>query len=425
MALVGVIFLTLMVIGLPVSMAILIASAVGVVGVVGFDAVTLIQQMYFGLDNFSLLAIPFFIIAGSIASRGETAERLVNVFRVFLGKIPGSLGIATIFACAFFAAISGTTFATILAIGTIMYPYLVEAGYPKSLSIGMITAGGTLGILIPPSIPMVLLSIAMGSSVSKQFTAGFVPGIALAVIWCTYVFLYARKHGLVENTAYTWAERGRTLLKGLPAIMFPVIVLGGIYSGLTTATEAAVISIVYVLTLEMCFFKSLDFKGLLKISGDAVMISASLCFLTAAAQALTWLITIEKLPQAIAMLIQTMIPNKILFLLALNIFLAVCGFFLDVTPLVLILGPILSSTLAGYHVDFAQFGIICILNCQLGTMTPPFGTCLYLSMGTFKQPMRVVGRGELPFIVTLFLFILLITYVPDISLLLPRLLGMS
>ena len=197
MALVGIVFMVLMVLGLPVSLGILVASAIGVVHVVGFDAVTLIQQMYYGLDNFSLLAIPFFIIAGSIASRGETAERLVNVFRVFLGKIPGSLGIATIFACAFFAAISGTTFATILAIGTIMYPYLVEAGYPKSLSIGMITAGGTLGILIPPSIPMVLLSIAMGSSVSKQFTAGFVPGVLLAVIWCSYVFFYAKKHGLV------------------------------------------------------------------------------------------------------------------------------------------------------------------------------------------------------------------------------------
>ena len=424
MALVGIVFMVLMVLGLPVSLGILVASAIGVVHVVGFDAVTLIQQMYYGLDNFSLLAIPFFIIAGSIASRGETAERLVNIFRVFLGKIPGSLGIATIFACAFFAAISGTTFATILAIGTIMYPYLVEAGYPKSLSIGMITAGGTLGILIPPSIPMVLLSIAMGSSVSKQFTAGFVPGVLLAVIWCSYVFFYAKKHGLVETATYTWREKFRILFKGLPSIMFPVIVLGGIYSGLTTATEAAVISIVYVLTLEMFFFKSLDLKGLLKLSGEAIMISASLCFLTAAAQALTWFITVEKLPQAIAMFIQTMIPNKILFLLVLNIFLAICGFFLDVTPLVLILGPILTSTLMGYNVDFAQFGIICILNCQLGTMTPPFGTCLYLSMGTFKQPMSVVGKGELPFIITLFLFILLITYVPEISLFLPRLLGM-
>lgn len=424
MAIVAVAFVVLLLAGIPVAVGILIASAIGVVNVVGFDGVTIIQQMYFGLDSFTLLAIPFFIIAGGIASRGETAERLVNVFRVFLGRIPGSLGIATIFACAFFAAISGTTFATILAIGSIMYPYLIEAKYPKHLAVGMITAGGTLGILIPPSIPMVCLSVAMGSSVSKQFTAGFVPGILLALLWCGYVFFYAKKHDLRETKVYTRKEKLDTLKKGIPAILFPVIVLGGIYSGLATPTEAAVISIVYVLILEIFFFKSLSLKELLNICGESIVTSAGLCLLIAAAQALTWFITIQKLPQLIAHFIQTAIPNKVLFILVLNVFLALCGFFLDVTPLVLILGPILASTLVLYDIDFAQFGIICILNCELGHMTPPFGQCLFLSMSTFKQPMGVVGRGELPFIIILFIFILLVSFVPQISLGLPMLLGM-
>lgn len=424
MLLVVLVFAVLLLAGIPVAIGILVASAVGVVHVVGFDAVTVIQQMYYGLDSFTLMAIPFFIIAGGIASRGETAERLVNVFKALFGRLPGSLGLATIFACAFFAAISGTTFATILAIGTIMYPYLIEAKYPKTLAAGMITAGGTLGILIPPSIPMVCLSVAMGSSVSKQFTAGFVPGILLAVIWCGYVFFYAKKHNLVETRVYTVKDKLQILWKGVPSIMFPVIVLGGIYSGLTTPTEAAVISIVYVLILEIFVFKSLTIKQLLEICGESIVTSGGLLLLIAAAQALTWFITIEKVPMMIATFIQTAIPNKVMFLLVLNLFLIACGFFLDVIPLVLILGPILASTLSGYGVDFAQFGIICILNCQLGTMTPPFGQCLFLSMGTFKQTMGEVGRGELPFMITLFLFIMLITYVPDISLFLPRLLGM-
>lgn len=425
MTLVVVAFVVLLLAGLPVAVGILIASAIGVVNVVGFDGVTIIQQMYFGLDSFTLLAIPFFIIAGGIASRGETAMRLVEVFKAFLGRIPGSLGIATIFACAFFAAISGTTFATILAIGTIMYPYLIEAKYPEHMAVGLITAGGTMGVLIPPSIPMVCLSVAMGSSVSKQFTAGFLPGILLAVLWCGYILIYAKKHNLREEKSYSAQEKRQALLKGIPAIMFPVIVLGGIYSGLTTPTEAAVISIIYVLVLELFFFKSLTLKSLLQICGESIVTSAGLCLLIAAAQALTWFITIEKVPQMIATFIQTAIPNKFLFLLVLNLFLAACGFFLDVTPMVIILGPILASTLSYYNIDFAQFGIIAILNCNLGTMTPPFGQCLFLSMGTFKKPMSVVAKGEMPFIIILFLFILLCSYVPEISLFLPRLLGMT
>lgn len=418
-----IILLGLMVFGVPMSMAILASAAAAVLGVVGTSSDVILQQLVYGLDSFTLLAVPLFILAGSLAANGETSTRLVNVMRLILGRVPGGLGLATILSCAFFAAISGTTFATIVAIGTIMYPKLLEAGYDKKISLGMITAGGTLGILIPPSVPMVTLSVTMGASVSKQFAAGFVPGLLLAVFWSVYVVLYSRKHKVDKDVQWTRAEKKKVLIDGIPAVMFPIIVLGSIYGGLATPTEAAVISIVYILILEKFVFKKLDFKTLPASAGKAVVTAGGIMFMIACARILTWAITVEQLPMAFAEFLQAVVPGRGAFMLLLIAFLTFCGCFLDVTPIVMIVGPILASTLTGFGVDFAQFGIIAILCCQIGNLTPPFGPCLFLSTSSFKAPFQTVVKGSLPFLFILFAFTLLCAFVPQISLFLPNILG--
>ena len=423
-AVAGILLLVMMALGIPMSISLLASGALAVVSSIGAGTDAVLQQLVYGLNSYVLLAVPLFILSGSLAANGETSTRLVNVMRLLLGRIPGGLGIATIFACAFFAAISGTTFATIVAIGTIMYPCLVEAGYDKKIALGMITAGGTLGILIPPSVPMVTLSVVMGASVSRQFMAGFVPGIGLALLWCIYVMFYSKHHEIKLEPKRTRQEKIKILVDGIPAILFPVIVLGGIYSGLTTPTEAAVISIVYVLVLEKFVFKSLDFRKLPGLAGNAVVTSGSLMFMIGCARIITWAVTVQKLPMMFADFINAAIPNQILFYVVLVVFLIICGCFLDVTPIVMIVGPILANTLMSFNVDFAQFGVICVLCCQIGNLTPPFGPCLFLSTNTFKRPFSEVVQGSIPFLIALVIFTFLCAFIPEISIFLPDMVGL-
>ena len=417
-----VIFLGLLFVGVPIALVMLMTAALGIVFFSGYDATIVIQQVFSGLNSFTSLAVPFFVISGSIAANGGTSKSLIKVMQVLVGRVRGSLAIATVLASAFFAAITGTTLATIVAIGSIMIPALIEAGYPKKFVCGLVAAGGTLGILIPPSIPMVNLSVAMSASVSRQFTAGFVPGILIAVIWIVYSYIYCKSNKIDDRVYFSKQEAAQALKDGILAIIYPVIVLGSIYSGIATPTEAAVVSIVYVVAVELIYYKSLSLKSLLMSAGNGAVTAGGILMLTSSAKVISWYVAANQIPAAVASFIQANISSQYVFWLILIVAFIVLGCFLDIIPLTYILGPILASTLTGYGIDFAQFGIVCILCTLVGNLTPPFGLCLFMTMGISGETLQTVSKGAIPFIVTLALFAVLCAFVPEISMWLPNLL---
>ena len=243
-------FVVLLLIGVPISLVVLIASAAGVVAYSNVPALIVVQQMFNGLNNFVLLAIPFFIMAGNVAAKGNIAKNLINVMRLAFGRIKGGSIIASIVACTFFAAISGSSMATVVAIGTIMIPALIDMGYSEELAEGAITSAGSIGMLIPPSAPMIMICVAMGTSVGKQFMAGFLPGILLAIVWSVYVYFKCKKGNIQDTKTYTKEEKKEIWKQSVLALIYPLIVLGGIYLGFATPTEAAAIALIYVILVE-------------------------------------------------------------------------------------------------------------------------------------------------------------------------------
>lgn len=370
-------FFVLLLLGIPISMVVLGASTLGVILYSGTPLQIVVQQMFSGLNNYVLLAIPFFIVSGTIASRGSTSKYLCQVMTIIFGRMRGGSVIAAVAACAFFAAISGSSFATIVAIGSIMLPSLKEQEFPDEMSIGCITAGGSIGVLIPPSAPMIALCVALGSSVGRQFMAGVVPGLILALAWgvYTYVVCSIKKYG--KPIRYSFSEAKGIIFKAIPALLYPVIILGSIYGGLATPTESAAISIVYVILVELFVYRTTSFKDLFNAFKNSLVNSAGITFIISASQLLTWFITTQRLPAIISDWIVTTITSPTVFLLVIMGIFFVAGCFMELVALMIILGPILSPTLASYGVDPIHFGIICVMAAQVSYLTPPFGmNCL-------------------------------------------------
>ena len=272
-------FFLLLILGIPVSLVVLISSVLGIVAFSDISLMLVAEQMFNGLNNFVLLGIPFFIMAGNIAAKGSISGHLINVMRMLLGPIKGGSVIAGICACAFFAAISGSSMATVVAIGTIMIPALIEMGYPEEMAEGSITAGGSIGILIPPSAPMIMICVAMGTSVGKQFMAGFIPGILLAAVWCVYIYFKCKKSNIQDTKVYTKAEKKEIWKKSIWALLYPFIVLGGIYFGFATPTEAAAIALIYVILIEVFVYKTLTLGQIAQEAYGALKTSGSIIFI--------------------------------------------------------------------------------------------------------------------------------------------------
>ena len=267
-------FFGLLLLGVPISLIVFIAATAGIAVYSNVGFIITAQQIFNSLSNYVLLAIPLFIMSGNIAAGGDISRRLVNVMRMVFSKVRGGSVIAGIAACAVFAAISGASMATIVAIGGILMPAMIDMGYPRDMAEGSIAAAGSIGILIPPSCTMVMICVAMNTSVGKQFTAGFVPGVLLAVVWCVYVYFRCRKLGVRDEKTYTREERKHVWKESVLALMYPVIVLGSIYTGFATPTEAAAIAFVYVVVIEVFVYKTMRFKDLVNACGKALVDSA-------------------------------------------------------------------------------------------------------------------------------------------------------
>lgn len=417
-----IIFFSLLVLSLPIAVVLASATSLYIIFVAKIPPTSIIQQLFNGLDNFVLVAVPLFVLAGNIMGEGKIAERLVATMNLIMGKRIGGLAIASVLSCMFFAAISGSSPATVIAIGSIMMPALIRKGYGESFSIGLLTSAGSLGILIPPSIPMILYALVMNVSVAEIFLAGFLPGFFIGGSLIIYSYIVSRINGWRSKEEYTLHDTKRTLKEAVWAIILPFIVLGGIYAGIFTPTEAASVSVIYAIVVEVFIYKQLTVKRVFEIARSSAILSACLLFILSCAMTFVWLLTIEQIPQKLANLIITSVKERWLFLLAINILFLLIGSLMDIVTAVIVISPILIETLKFFGIDPVHFGIIMIVNIECGFLTPPFGLNLFVAMAIMKKSLVEISKMVAPFLLIFFGCLLFITYFPKLSLILPELL---
>ncbi len=373
----------------------------------------LVEDMWVSLDNDLMLAIPMFLIAGNIMTRGSIARRLIRIMTLLTDPLSGGLGVATILSCALFAAISGSSPVTLLAVGAILYPALIEKGYSKRFAIGAITSGGTLGIIIPPSIPLIVYGLVTEHSIADLFIAGVGPGILLTVALAGYGFW-------VNRSRPSQPFRGRELLgalrEGIWSLMLPVILLGGIYSGYFSPTEAAAVALAYGLLVEMFIHRELTLRDFQTTTVDAARMLGMLFPIIAVALSLKSVLTVERVPQDIAMWVTSMTDSGVTFILATNLLLLIVGCFLDVVSSIVLLAPLLMTPAAAYGIDPIHLGIMMVINLEIGFLTPPVGLNLFVAMSVFREPFKEICISVLPFIAIIMAVLLAVAFIPQISL---------
>lgn len=373
----------------------------------------LAEDIWISLDNALLLAIPMFLLAGSVMTRGSIARRLIDLAISITRPIPGGLAVATILSCAVFAAISGSSPVTLLAVGTIMYPALLAHGYNRRFAMGALTSGGTLGIIIPPSIPLILYGIVTETSIADLFIAGVIPGIMIAVALAGYSF-WVNRHMPAEKLDFT--EFTTALRRGGWSALLPVILLGGIYSGYFSPTEAAAVALVYAIFVEVVIHRELKPIDFFYTAVETAKLLGMLFPIVAVALSIKTILTIEEIPDDLALWITAISDNKIVFLLALNALLLLVGCLFDVISAILILAPLLLIPATAFGIDPVHLGVIMVINLEIGFLTPPLGLNLIVAMTAFKENFLEICRAVLPFIVIILAVLFVVTFVPETAL---------
>ena len=420
------VFAVLLILGCPISISIAISSIATTLVNLPWDQTSFIvmQKMNSGVESFSLLAVPLFILAGNIMNNGGIARRLIRFAQLLSGRIPGSLAHTNVLANMFFGALSGSAVAAASAIGGIMAPMEEEEGYDPAFATCVNIASAPTGLLIPPTSAFIVYStVAGGVSVSALFMAGYVPGILMGLSTMAIAYCYAKKHNYPVCRKVSSSEAVRITLDAIPSLLLIVIVIGGIVGGIFTATEGAGICALYCLILSL-FYRSLTRKSFMKILLNSAATSGIILFLISASSAMSWVMAYTGIPAAISNAIMSISTNKYIILLLMNLVLLVVGMFLDITPACLIFTPIFLPIVQGLGMDLVQFGVVLTFNMCMGTMTPPVGSVLFVSCGISKVPIERVFKPLLPYVGALLIVLLLVTYVPAVSLALPRLMGL-
>jgi C4-dicarboxylate transporter DctM subunit len=372
----------------------------------------IVEDMWVGLDKEVILSIPLFILCGGVMTRGSIAQRLIRILAALTKPLPGGLGVATILSCAVFAAISGSSIVTMLAIGTVMYPALRQAGYDNKFSLGAIMSGGTLGIVIPPSIPMIIYGLVTETSVTDLFVAGFGPGLLLTLALSAYSVWF---NWGMPTAAFKFAEFWIAFKDGIWAAMMPVILLGGIYSGYFTATEAAAVALAYALLVEVFVHKELKLGDFYSVVLDTSKLGGSLFPLIAVALSLNIILTEHRAPQSLVELMQGYVTSPVTFILLVNILLLIVGCLMTTGEAILVLAPLLAPLAESYGFNKVLFGIIMILNLEIGYLTPPVGLNLIVAMGAFKENFGVLCRAAIPFIIILLFCLAIVVWQPWVA----------
>jgi len=416
--------LVLMLTGMPISIALglTVLTFLFTMTEVPLEAVAL--KLFTGIEKFEIMAIPFFILAGNFLTHGGVARRMIAFASAMVGHWHGGLGLAGVAACALFAAVSGSSPATVVAIGSILLPAMLKAGFPNKFGAGIVTTSGALGILIPPSIVMVMYSVATNTSVGAMFMAGVVPGLVLAGVLGGVTWWRARKFNYPRLPKASFALRLRTFRDSLWGLLLIVIVMGGIYAGLFTATEAAAMSAVYAFIIAVFVYKDMRITDVPRVLLTSANMSAMLLYIITNAVMFSFILTNENIPQSLAdwMLAQGLGP--IAFLLAVNILLLAAGNFMEPTSIVLIFAPILFPVAMKLGIDPVHFGIIMVVNMEVGMCHPPVGLNLYVASGITKMGITELTVAVWPWLLAMLTFLMVVTYWPGLSIAFPTWLGM-
>lgn len=414
------VFLVLLAAGLPIFLVLGISAGV-LTAAEGRPLVGIAQKILDELNSPTLVAVPFFVMAANFMLRGGISKALIDVSNAWLGRLHGGLGVVTVAACMLFAAICGSSVATALAIGTIMIPAMVDKGYARPFALGLVGAAGTLGILIPPSLPLILYGILAEQSIPRLFLAGVVPGLLQALIFALWVMWHARSHGYPRQAAAPRALFVRVNLIALPALAVPLVIAVGIYGGLVTVTEAAALAALVALAVSLLVYRGFGWGEVFGVVGDSVKNAAVVMLIVATALAFGQWVTESGLPARLVEAMSGLGLTAWQFLLIINVVLLVLGMFLEVASIMLITLPILVPLLGPLGIDPVHFAVVMTINMEIALITPPVGLNLYVIAGVAKAPIGEAIRGTTPFLVLLLLLLVAVTYVPALSLWLPGL----
>lgn len=424
--------------GMPVSIALGLTVFSFLFGFTDIPMDSIALKLFTGIEKFEIMAIPFFILAGNFLTHGGVARRMIRFATSMVGHWYGGMGMAAVLACALFAAISGSSPATVMAVGSILIPAMVKQGYPPQFGVGSIVTAGGLGILIPPSIVMVMYSVAttgmvvtgpdgepvMSASIGSLFMAGVIPGLMLAAMLGGTTYWRARVNDYPRMPKASWAERWQAFRESVWGLMLIVIIMGGIYGGIFTPTEAAAVSAVYAFVVAVWVYKDIKLRDVPRVLLSSAAMSAMLLYIITNAVMFAFILTSEQIPQSLSAWIVDLGFGKIGFLLIVNIMLLLIGMVMEPSAIVLIMAPILYPVAVKLGVDPVHFGIMMVVNMEIGLCTPPVGLNLYVGSAISRLGLTEVSKAAFPWLATALVFLMLVTYIPEISLWLPRMLGM-
>jgi C4-dicarboxylate transporter DctM subunit len=411
----------LLLIGVPIAVALGLSTTAVILLFTDQPTLVIAQQMFTSLDKFALMAIPLFVLAGNFLSRGGAASRIIRFARSLVGHLPGGLPMSAIFACVIFAAVSGSSPATVAAIGSIMMGAIKEDGYSDAFSIGSIVCSGSLGILIPPSIVLIVYGVTVDQSIGKLFMAGVIPGIFLGLLLMVVTYVAAVKSGFKKRQRASFREIWIAFKDAIWGLLVIIIIIGGIYGGLFTPTEAAAVSAVYGFFVAMFVYKDLRWKQIPEVIKASAATAAMIMFIIANAMVFAYLLTIQQIPQHLSAWIIGLHLNKYLFLVFINLLLLLAGNFMEPSSLIMIIIPLIYPVAMALGIDPIHLGVIVTVNMEIGMLTPPVGLNLFVASGISGQGLGDVIRASMPWFFALLAGLIILTYTPIISLWLPRL----
>ena len=413
----------LLILGFPIFIILVATSAIILLFFMQVPHTAVHQVMFGSVDKFALMAVPFFIFAGELMGMGGISQRIIAWVMSVIGGMRGSLPLTTVGTCTIFGAISGSSPATVAAVGRLMYPPLRQKGYDEKFSTGVLTSSGAIAIVIPPSISMILYGASAEQSVSHLFIAGVFPGLLMSLMMGGYIYWYAARRDIREGQPFAWGEFLRASKSGIWALGTPGIILGGIYAGVFSPTEAAGIACVYAILVTKFIYGDISWRGIWDVSINSMYLTAQVLIIVAGAGVFSWLLTISGIPQAAVAAIQALDVPPWVILMIINVFLLIVGCLLDPGSAILVLTPLLAPIAAALGVDLVHFGVIMTVNLAIGMFTPPFGLNIFVAQALFKAPLKSIYPGLVPFIVINVFALVIVTYVPELSLYLLKFLG--
>ncbi|NME36676.1 MULTISPECIES: TRAP transporter large permease [Fusobacterium] len=407
--------------GFPIAFSLGIVSGLQIFND-GYPLIVVIQRMFTGADSIALTAIPLFILSGNLMYRGGMSKRIVNFADMLLGHFPSGLAMVSVLACMFFAAITGSAIASTAAIGRILIPLMVEKGYDKEFCAPLLACGGSIGPIIPPSIPLLVYGTMANVSVGKLFIGGVFPGILMGISLIIYSYFIGKKRNYIGRSER--AKLSDIIKSGINAslsLLMPLIIIGGIMSGIFTPTESAAVAVVYSIITGMLIYRELTLKDIWETMIDSAKATGQVLLVVAFASLFTWVITVNNIPQTVGQFLGSSISSKITLLLVINIILLIAGTFIDTTSAVVIFTPLFLPMVQAYGVDLVHFGLIMAVNLTIGMCTPPLGVCLFVSGSIAKVSLKEQFKDLIPMILVLILVLIIVTYIPNITLFLPQL----